>query len=94
MLVSFNKDQKKKLHGSSSSLQPNVDFGKALAKPVRPASRCKMAFNFIKGPKKLRYGVFICLLCGSNAAFIHAVVNVIVMPSLNLINLTLQRFRV
>lgn len=84
----------KKLHGSSSSLQPNVDFGKALAKPIWPASRRKMAFHLIKGPEKLCYGVFICFLCGGYAALIHAVVNVIVMPSLNLINLTLQRFRV
>jgi hypothetical protein len=79
---------------SKSNLQPDIDFGKVLAKPVRPAGRCKMVFNLIKSFEKLCYDTFIYVLSAGNAAFVHPVVNVVIMPLMNLINLTLQRLGV
>lgn len=89
MLVVFKAN--KKYPRVKSSLQPDIDFSEAFAKPVRPTSRCKMVLNLVKSFEKLCYDTLICFLSAGNAAFVHAVVDVVVMPLVNFINLALQR---
>lgn len=53
-----------------------------------------MVFNLVKSVEKLCYDTFIRFLSAGYAAFVHAVVNVVVMPLMNLVNLALQRLGV
>lgn len=70
-------------------LQPNINLGKDLPKPVRPLARglLQVRLAAVQGFKQRNHVPLVGLLSGGKARLVHAVVDLVVLPLVRLIDL-------
>jgi hypothetical protein len=74
---------------NKTCLQPDINLGKILAKPIRALSVGKMVFGLIECFEERNNVTLISFLCTRDSTFVDAIIDLIVLPIVCCINLAL-----